>query len=125
MTQIARRLQLVDNPVVPGNAIFEPVVLLAADGTPAVGFTFESIPTGADVLLTGWASGSDGSIAATDTVNEAITKLDARTSSDPTAGDIVLTGFTAGTDTTAIAATDNVNEALAKLQNRILALETP
>jgi len=44
----------------------------------AVGSGGGSAPTGADVELTGYTIGSAGAVAATDSVNEAIGKLEAR-----------------------------------------------
>lgn len=35
-------------------------------------------PTGADVILTGYSAGAAGNVAATDTANAAIAKLEAR-----------------------------------------------
>lgn len=35
-------------------------------------------PTGADIVLTGYAAGTAGAVAATDSVNAAIAKLEAR-----------------------------------------------
>lgn len=79
--------------------------------------------TGADVPLTGYAKGSAEAVAATDTVNEAIGKVEAQAAVDPTGADVVLTGYVAGSADD-VAATDSVNEAIAKLEARIAALET-
>ena len=122
--QVTRQLILVENAVLAPNALKEQVVLLASDGTPAMGFTFDTIPTGDDVLMTGYTTVAAGNVSASDDVNHAVGKVEAKVDG-LTAGDLVLTGFVTGTDTTAVAATDNINEAIAKLQNRIAALETP
>jgi len=120
--QIARQLVLTDNPVIAQNGIKEPVVLLDSNGVAATGFTFDDIPTGADVVLTGYSSGADGTISSSDTVNTAVRKLDHRTHNQ-VASDVILTGFTTGSDVTDLSDTDNVAEALAKLQNRLAVLE--
>lgn len=99
---------------------------------------------GADIKLDGYTKGSDGTaVAATDTVNAAIGKLEnqaanaesaaktyadaitvngqGQTSQDITidGGDIALTGYTKGSSSAAVAAADTVNTAIGKLENQI------
>jgi hypothetical protein len=81
-------------------------------------------PTGEDVLLTGFEAGTVDDVEATDTINEAIAKVEAKADADPTGADVLLTGFEAG-EAGDVAATDTVNEALAKLVARVAALESP
>lgn len=71
-----------------------------------------TVDTGASVVLTGYTSGSAGAVAATDTVNQAIAKLEA---TEPTGAQVILTGYTSGSAGT-VAATDSVNQAIAKLE---------
>lgn len=90
----------------------DPIDLDAIDASPQ---------TGDDVLLTGFEAGSAGAILATDTVNEALAKVEA-TVGDIDGSTVVLTGFTTGT-AGAVAATDSVNAAIAKLEARIVEIE--
>jgi hypothetical protein len=82
-------------------------------------------PTGEDVLLTGYEAGSAEAVAATDTVNEAVAKLEAQAAVEPTAADVVLTGYVLGDALGDLTESDSVNDALAKLESRIAALEAP
>lgn len=74
--------------------------------------------------LTGYVKGTAGAVAATDTVQEAIGKLEA--SIEGVAADVpdtVLTGYAIGS-AAALAATDTLLEALGKLEARVVAIET-
>lgn len=101
------------------NVIPSRMALFDTSGNP-ISRILDDVPSGAEVILTGFASGSAGAVAATDTVNEAIAKVQARTlSAAPTGANVVLTGYAAGS-AGAVAATDSVNAAVAKLEARTL-----
>lgn len=61
-----------------GTRLPERVAFFNEDGTPVEFGGDASTPTGADVHLTGYTSGSAGNVAAGDSVNGAIAKLEAR-----------------------------------------------
>jgi hypothetical protein len=88
------------------------------DGTPAVALTFSELPTGADVLLTGYTAGAWSAVAATDSVNQAIAKV----ATFRIGSNILLTGYAVGADAV-LAATDSVNAAMAKVQGQINAIK--
>lgn len=82
-------------------------------------------PTGANVLLTGYAAGAGGTVAAEDTVNVAVRKIVANLAAGDvaqTGANVLLTGYASGSPG-AVAAADTVNAAIAKLEARIAALE--
>ena len=57
--------------------VTERIAFFDEDGNP-VNVADAAAPTGASVTLTGYESGSSGDVAATDSVNAAIAKLEAR-----------------------------------------------
>ena len=99
------------------------MALFESDGSP-VSTLLAEVPDGGDVILTGYTSVSAAAVAATDTVNAGIAKLEARTLAAPPVGsNVVLTGYVLGSSTAAVAATDTLNAAISKLEKRIAALE--
>jgi len=99
------------------------MALFESDGSP-VSTLLAEVPDGGDVVLTGYTSTSAAAVAATDTVNAGIAKLEARTLAAPPVGsNVVLTGYVLGSSTAAVAATDTLNAAISKLEKRIAALE--
>lgn len=90
------------------------LALFNDDGTPAVALTFEEVPTGADVLLTGYTAGAWSAVAATDSVNEAIAKV----ATFRVGSNILLTGYALGANVD-VAASDTVNGAFGKVQKQI------
>lgn len=111
---------VVSQTTMDSNQISEKAALFNEAGTPVGYFTEESV-TGADVLLTGYTSGTATPVAASDTANQAIAKVEAQAAVHETGADILLTGLASGS-AVAIAATDTVNQAMAKLQAQIDAL---
>jgi hypothetical protein len=106
-----------------GQAVTQ-IALFESDGSP-VSTILAEVPDGGDVLLTGYTTGSAAALAATDTVNAAFAKLEARTLAAPAVGsNVLLTGYSIGT-AGALAATDTMNAALGKLEARVYALEHP
>ncbi len=61
---------------IDSSQVVEPIALFNADGTP-VALDAMQLQTGADVVLTGYVPVT-GDILATDTLNEAIAKFEAR-----------------------------------------------
>jgi hypothetical protein len=90
------------------------LALFNDDGTPAVALTFSEIPTGADVLLTGYTTSAWSAVAASDTVNQAIAKV----ANFRVGSNIVLTGYALGANAD-VAASDTVNGAFGKVQKQI------
>lgn len=93
--------------------------------------------TGDVALLTSYTKGSDATaLATTDTLNQALSKLEnqidgkqasgsyAAASHTHVGGDVVCTGYTMAASVAAIAATDTVNQALGKLEKQLDGLET-
>lgn len=82
---------------------------------------------GTEMVLTGYEKAASASaVAAADTVNAAIGKVEkaldgkAATSHTHTSADVsLLTSYSKGSDATALATTDTLNEALSKLENQI------
>lgn len=88
---------------------------------------------GSEVTLTGYEKASSASaVVATDTVNEALGKIEkaldgkqasgsyaAAVHSHATSDVSLLTSYSKGSDATALASTDTLNEALSKLENQI------
>jgi hypothetical protein len=110
--RLVRQAVLVEGTGARENQLTEYLALVNEDGTPIVGVTFEDVPTGADVVLTGYVTGAWSAVSAADTVNGAIAKL----ANFRVGSNILLTGYSAGA-WSAVAATDNVNEAIAKVAN--------
>lgn len=111
--KLVRRVVFVEGSAqLPANTLAERIAIYNEDGTPITGVTFEDIPTGDDVLLTGYSAGAWSAVADTDTVNEAIAKV----ANFRVGSNILLTGYSAGA-WSAVAATDTVNEAIAKVAN--------
>jgi hypothetical protein len=110
---------------IDSSQVVEPIALFNADGTP-VALDAMQLQTGADVVLTGYVAGIEDPVSPTDTVNEAIAKVEAvavAAAETQTGDDILLTGYVPVTGD--ILATDTLNEAIAKFEARIEALETP
>lgn len=127
--QLAKQAVVVPQTVMKPGQVSEKLSLFNEAGEPVLALTFEEVPTGADVVMTGYTiAGSAAAVSSSDTANVAVGKVEKRVAlleaHDSTA-ELVLTGFVTGSDVTALASTDTVNAALAKLQNRIAALETP
>lgn len=93
--------------------------------------------TGNVTLLTGYSKGSTGTaLAATDTLNAALSKLENQIDGKQASGsyaaashthigtDVVLTGYTMASSASAIAATDTVSVALGKLEKTLDGVET-
>ena len=118
--RLVRQAVLVEGAGAASNQLTEYLALVNEDGTPIVGVTFEEVPTGADVILTGYSAGAWSAVADTDTVNQAIAKL----ANFRVGSNILLTGYTIGvTALAAVAATDTVNQAIGKLEKRVADLE--
>lgn len=113
MDQKTSVLVVTNVPELDANMALQRVALVHDDGT-AVDFTGVAT-TGDAVLLTGMVEGTATDVAATDSVNEAVAKLQAQAKVNPVGSQILLTGLTDG-DAVAVGATDTVNEAIAKLQ---------
>jgi len=115
---------LTDQAAVDTSKVLEPLALFNADGTPVDLATLQ-LQTGADVVLTGYVAGIEDPVSPTDTVNEAIAKVEAvaAAAETQTGDNILLTGYVPVTGD--ILATDTLNEAIAKFEARIEALETP
>jgi cobyric acid synthase len=80
--------------------------------------------TGDTVIMTGYEAGTASAVQATDTLNEAVAKVEAQANVHDTGADVILTGYTSGSAGN-VADTDTVNEAIAKLEARVYALENP
>jgi hypothetical protein len=118
--RLVRQAVLVTDTNARPNQLTEYLALVNEDGTPIEGVTFEELPTGADVLLTGYVTGAWSAVAASDTVNAAIAKL----ANFRVGSNIVLTGYTIGAVAlAAVGATDTVNQAIGKLEKRVADLE--
>lgn len=120
--QVTMQAVVVTQAAIDADQATERLALFNEAGTPVGYFTEEAV-TGADVLLTGLVAGTAVDVAATDTANEAIAKLQAQNDVQLDGSDVLLTGLAAGAATT-ILATDTVNQAMAKLQAQIDALGT-
>lgn len=117
---VTKQAILVPATAMDGSRVSERLALFNDDGEPVLALTFEEIPTGADIVLTGYTAGTATDVAATDTVAEGIAKVEAK--ADVGTG-VLLTGFVTGANTTVLA-TDTLLEALQKLQGQIDALGT-
>lgn len=107
--------------------VVELIALFNSDGT-QVDLDSLQVQTGDNTLLTGYEiAGAPAAVAATDTVNEAIGKLEAVTGmlAEDVAIDDVLTGYVIAGAPSAVSATDTILEAIAKLEKRIDDLENP
>lgn len=93
----------------------ERIALFDGTGRPV---DLAALQTGEDTPLTGYEIAvAYTAIADTDTINEAIGKLEAKADSDGQDGsEVLLTGYEIDTSYTAIAATDTVNEAIGKVE---------
>lgn len=123
MNQQTKQVMVVAMDTPLPNQIFEQIALFNPDGTP---YELTNVD-GSEVPLTGYSiAGAAAAVLATDTVNDAIGKVEKRVTlleAHDTSAEMLITGFVTGTDVSALATTDTLNEALAKLQNRIAALE--
>lgn len=122
--RIARQMIVVSQAAVRANQETSDVALFAPDGSPVVTTAFTG--TGATVPMTSYAGHAAGNVAAADTVNDAIGKLEARIAAleaHDTSAEIVITGYTEAGAAAALSATDTLNVALGKLEKRIEDLE--
>jgi len=125
MTAAVRQVVLVSQATLAPNKSPEQMAMFDSDGNPATAVTFDDIPTGADVVLTGFTTGSDTAVADTDTVNAGIAKVQAKATAAKVASNVLLTGYAIAGAASAVAASDSVMAAIAKLEKRIADLETP
>lgn len=94
------------------------IALFNPNGTP-----YTDTTATATLVLTGYAIAETGSaVAATDTVNAAIGKLEKRVT-DTTTATLVLTDYAIAISGSAVAETDTVNAAIAKLEKRVYDIE--
>lgn len=115
---------LVSQPVPSSNQQVMQIALFDSNGNPANGITFDDMPLGSDIVLTGFVAGSDTAVAATDNVNQAIGKVQAKAIAAKVASNVLLTGYTIGVVAlAAVSASDSVMAAIAKLEKRIADLE--
>lgn len=107
---------------IPSNTTPMRIAFFDEEGVPVVGI--DETPTGDNVPLTDYESGSADDIADTDTVNEAFAKVEARLEDleDNTANDYLMTGYVEG-EADPISATDTILEAIAKLEARLVVVE--
>lgn len=118
--RLVRQAVLVQGANPSPNQLTEYLCLVNEDGSPIGGVTFDDMPVGSDILLTGYTAGAWSAVAATDNVNQAIAKL----ANFRVGSNIVLTGYTIGaTPLAAVGATDTVNQAIGKLEKRVADLE--
>lgn len=105
---------ITDQETFRANQGVEKIALFDANGDP---LDLAALQTGEDIPLTGYEiAQAYSAVAPTDTINEAIGKIEAKADADnQTGADVVLTGYAAGT-ATAVAATDTVNAGLAKVE---------
>src|SRR5678816_1875855 len=82
------------------------IALFDSDGNPANGITFDDMPLGSDILLTGFVAGSDTAVAATDNVNQAIGKVQAKATAAKVASNVLLTGYAIAGAAAAVSASD-------------------
>jgi predicted component of type VI protein secretion system len=121
--QVVEQAVIVTQASIKSGQTVTQIALFESDGSP-VSTLLAEVPDGGDILLTGFTTGSAAALAATDTVNEAFAKLQARTLAAPAIGsNVLLTGYSIGTGKVAIAATDSVNAAIAKIESRLVLLE--
>jgi hypothetical protein len=121
--QVVEQAVIVTQDAIKSGQAVTQIALFESDGSP-VSTLLAEVPDGGDILLTGFTTGSAAALAATDTVNEAFAKLQARTLSAPAIGsNVLLTGYSIGSGKVAIAATDSVNAAIAKIESRLVLLE--
>lgn len=121
-TQVTEQVMIVEQATINSGQCVTRMALFETDGSP-VSTILAEVPDGGDILLTGFTAGSAAALAATDTVNGAFGKLQARTlSAAPIGSNVLLTGYTIGT-AAAVAATDSLNAAIGKLEARVVALE--
>lgn len=114
--QITTPMRIVPQSAADPSVAIKNVSLFNPDGTPITVLTASE--TGADVLLTGYTGPDDASpVASTDSVNEAVAKLEGQVAEVDVTG-AILTGLVAG-EVEPVAATDTVLEAIAKLQAQI------
>jgi hypothetical protein len=113
--QIVKQAVVVTQGAPKVNQQMEKIALFNEAGSPALALTFETLPTGDDVLLTGYVSGDVVDVESTDTVNEAIAKVEAKADTPDSGAEVILTGYVLGSAVD-IAATDTVNQALGKVQ---------
>ena len=120
--QIVKQAIVVAQDAPKPNQQMERIALFNEAGAAVLAVTFDETPTGEDVLLTGYVAGDPDDVEATDNVNEAIAKVEAKADTPDTGADVVLTGYVAGS-VDDVEATDTVNEAIAKLEARLAVLE--
>jgi len=99
------------------------IALFDSSGNPANGVTFDDMPLGSDIILTGFVAGTDTAVAATDNVNQAIGKVQAKATAAKVASNVLLTGYAIAGAAAAVAASDSVMAAIAKLEKRVADLE--
>lgn len=118
---IVTPMSVVAMSTMPANGVVPmKVAFFTSTGSP-ISFLTDGVVTGAEVVLTGYTTGTAGALAATDSLNAALAKLEARTlAGPPTGANVLLTGYAIGTSA-ALAATDTVNQALAKIEARLVA----
>ena len=131
--QIVEQAVVVSQSAMKPNQISSRLALFNEDGDPVTALTFEEVPTGDDVLLTGYAIAvAPSAVADTDTVNEGLGKVEYRlaaletseTGEVDTAAEVratALTGLSLA-DATDVVATDTILVAIGKLQAQINAL---
>jgi hypothetical protein len=78
--QKTTQAMIVDQSEINKSQVVERFALFDSDGVPVAtdDLVTATPPTGADVVLTGMVAGEAAAVAATDTVNEAIAKLQAQ-----------------------------------------------
>jgi hypothetical protein len=92
--QVARQAVLITQAALkPGQTPIY-IALFNADGSPVTDLTVAPEDTGATVLLTGYVLGAASAVGATDTVNEAMSKLQAQLNAMDTRMDAAETSIT-------------------------------
>ncbi len=77
MAKVKKQLVVVPDASWTPNQVSEEVGLFNADATP-ISLAALTVQTADDILMTGYVIGVAGALAATDTINEALGKLEAR-----------------------------------------------
>jgi hypothetical protein len=92
--QVARQAILIVQSTLKSGQTPQRIALFNEDGSPVTDLTVAPEDTGATVLLTGYVLGAASAVAETDTVNEAISKLQAQLNAMDTRMDAAETSIT-------------------------------
>lgn len=114
--QVTKQIVIVTQAAMKKDRVSEQAAFFQEDGTP---FVFPQSATGDEIPMTGYIATEAAAVEATDTVNEAVGKLEATAAAIPVDGSEMLLTDYAAVPAEAILPTDSVNEAFGKLEAKV------